>query len=703
MVPDLIDGAEPQHEGPPSPETLGRPSAWTLQVGDHRGHHGTLAALANGVIGVVGDVGPDPVGSRATFVAGAYGVAADGMVRPLPGPAWTAIGGDPPGTAWALDLRDGLLSRIDRRGRTTAARLVSVVRPTIGVLWAAGDVGGGWPAPLAPPDVPRALCADHTCEISSGGDGTDTAVVRGGREVVVATASQQVRRPHRMERIVSMARGPGAEGTARDALDEAVALGVDGLVAEHRAAWTSRWEDADIEIVGDPEAQLAIRFALFHLLSCAAPGDESPVGARGLTGLAYAGHVFWDTDVYILPALAAVAPAAARSILEYRIRRLPAARARARTGGLAGARFPWESADSGEDVTPRFGRDMHGEVVPITTGQLAEHITSDVAWAAVHYLDWTGDPSFLASGGRDLIVDTASYWMDRSQLDEWGLAHVYDVTGPDEYHECVDDDAYTNLMVRWHLGQAAHLVAAEGDDERASALRRRAAALVVGRRAGGRHEQFAGFDQLEAVDLADLGPTPVAADIVLGRARTVRSKVLKQPDVLMAHHLLPTAFSPAELQADLDGELPLICHGSSLSPAVCAAVLARAGRADEALELFRLASRIDLDDLTGSTSSGLHLATMGGIWQAVVFGFVGVIPGGRTLQVDPHLPTSWESVRVRFRHQGVLVELHVDHRTVSVEAEEPIPVRVQGVQLTAPVSQAIRHDHLRDQRAEMTS
>lgn len=691
-----------------SPEASEARPAWTLDVGDHRGHHGTLAALANGVIGVVGDVGDvggDPVGSRATFVAGAYGVAADGMVRPLPGPAWTAIGGDPPGATWVLDLRGGILSRLDPSGRTTAQRIVSIVRPSIGVVWAVGNPNEEWPAPLALPDGLRAMCAEHTYDVTTGIDGREAAVVRGGRDVVVGVASQQVRGPggHRLDRVVSIVRGAGAEASAQAALDEAVDLGVDELIAEHRAAWAARWADADIEVVGDAEAQLAIRFALFHLLSSAAPGDESAVGARGLTGLAYAGHVFWDTDVYVLPALAAVAPAAARSILEYRIRRLPAARARARAGGLGGARFPWESADSGEDVTPRFGRDMHGEVVPITTGQLAEHITSDVAWAAMHYLDWTGDPSFLADGGRELVVDTAAFWMDRSQLDEQGLAHVYDVTGPDEYHECVDDDAYTNLMVRWHLEQAADLVAEEGDDACASALRQRAAALVVGRRGDGHHEQFAGFDQLESVDLVELGPRPVAADVVLGRARTARSKVLKQPDVLMAHHLLPTSFSHAELRADLASELPLICHGSSLSPAVCATALARAGRPDDALELFRLACRMDLDDLTGTTSSGLHLATMGGVWQAVVFGFAGVVPGGRTLQIDPHLPAGWEALRIRFRHRGVLVDLQVDHRTVSVGTDEPIPVCVQGVQLTAPIRQAIRHGPIQHQTAGMTS
>lgn len=670
----------------PSAGPEGPPSGWTIRLGDQV-HHGTLAALANGTIGVVGGLGPDDVGTRATFVAGAYGESTDGLVRPLPGPWAAGVGRDPADATWQLDLRTGTLCRLDCDGSTTAQRIVSIVRPAITVVRALVDAGDPRPAPLAPPRAPPSLCADHTFDVRRGQDGIHTAVVRGARDAVVAVASQQVvgtERP-RLERVVAVARGAGAHASATEALTDAAAVGVDGLLAEHRVAWEARWAGADIEIVGDDEAQRAVRFAIFHLLSCAASTGESAVGARGLTGPGYAGHVFWDTDVYVLPALAALAPAAARSVLEYRIRRLPAARARAAAGGRAGARFPWESADSGEDATPRFGRDLHGDVVPITTGDLSEHITADVAWAASHYLDWTADAAFLTQGGRDLIVETATYWMDRSQHDARGAAHVYDVTGPDEYHECVDDDAYTNLLVRWHLGRAAEVLEQEGDEHRAGALRDRAAALVVGRRPGGGHEQFAGFDALDDVDLRTLGRLPVAADMVLGRERTARSKVLKQPAVLMAHHLLGDALSRADLFADLGAELPRISHGSSLSPAICSAVLARAGRPDDALALFHLAGQVDLLDLTGTTTTGLHLATMGGLWQAAVFGFAGVRLRHGVLDVDPHLPTSWASLRVRFLFRGVPVLVEIDHASVSVRAGRPLAVRVSGVSVDATI------------------
>lgn len=169
-----------------------------------------------------------------------------------------------------------------------------------------------------------------------------------------------------------------AAAAARDA----AATGFDRLLDEHRRAWAARWDDADIVVEGDDELQLAVRFALFHLMATAPDEGEAAVGARGVTGTGYRGHVFWDADTFVLPFLAATHPAAARAMLEYRVRRLPAALDAARAAGRAGARFPWESARSGRDVTPLSARDRAGRLVRIRTGQLEDHIVSEVAWAS---------------------------------------------------------------------------------------------------------------------------------------------------------------------------------------------------------------------------------------------------------------------------------------------------------------------------------
>ena len=171
------------------------------------------------------------------------------------------------------------------------------------------------------------------------------------------------------------------------------------LLDEQRRAWAQRWERADVRIEGDDELQQAVRVPLFHLMAAAGDRGEAPVGARGLTGRAYRGHVFWDADLFVLPFLAATHPQSARAMLEYRIARLPAALARAAAEGRAGARFPWESADDGTEVTPHAGRDQSGRLVPIRTGDNEIHIVGDVVWAALYYAEWTGDEEFARRSG----------------------------------------------------------------------------------------------------------------------------------------------------------------------------------------------------------------------------------------------------------------------------------------------------------------
>ena len=241
-------------------------------------------------------------------------------------------------------------------------------------------------------------------------------------------------------------------------LDAVVALGFDALETEQKLGWEARWEDADVVIDGDDELQLATRLALFQLMASVGDKGETAVGARALSGTGYRGHVFWDADAFVLPFFAATHPASARAMLEYRIRRLPAALEAARELGRAGARFPWESARTGRDVTPLSARDRTGRVVPIRTGQLEEHVVADVAWAASHYVEWTGDQEFANGPGLTLFIETARYWASRIRIDLDGSAHIYGVIGPDEYHEPVDDNAFTNVMARWNLRRAADAV-----------------------------------------------------------------------------------------------------------------------------------------------------------------------------------------------------------------------------------------------------
>ena len=194
----------------------------------------------------------------------------------------------------------------------------------------------------------------------------------------------------------------------------------------------------------------------------------------------------------------------------------------------------------------------------------------------------------------------------------------------------------------------------------------------------GRYEQFAGYFGLEPLLIADVAAPPVAADLLLGRERVAASQLIKQPDVLMLHHLVPDQVEPGSLAPNLDYYGRRTAHGSSLSPAVTAALLARAGLPDEALAMLRTALTLDLDDLTGTTAAGLHMANLGGAWQAVLAGIAGVRVQAGALTVDPRLPSEWESLQLRFRCLGRRVRLDITRERTRISADGPLMAAVDS-------------------------
>lgn len=623
-----------------------------------------IGTLANGGVGLRGSREEDGPGTGALFIAnGVY--TGDGVPRLLEGPVWTDLAVHGTGRGGRrLDLRTGVLLRHDSQSGLRSLRFVSGAR-----------VDGGGLRAEAPVERLEPGRDDRSAQA--------TSTAGGGITIAAHDRWAAARGRRSVERLVAWAADPHhvpAPATVGERLADLEAAGFDRLLAEHRESWARRWTDAGVWIDGAPDDQLAARFALFHLLAAAPDSGEAAVGPRGLSGQAYGGHVFWDADVYVLPALAAIRPSAARAMLEYRIRRLPAARAVAAALGYEGARFPWESADDGTDVTPRQLRGPAGEVIPVRTGEREEHIVADVAWAAHEYHAWTADPGFLHGSGRALIVDTARYWASRVHIDHAGHAHLDEVMGPDEYHDMVDDNAYTNVMARWNLRLAAALLEQDGEDPATVAAWRRLADRLVDGWDPERevHEQFAGYWGLEPLLAEHIAPRPFAADLVLGTERVAATQLIKQPDVAMLHHLVPGELPPGSLIADLDFYEPRTTHGSSLSPAIYAALLARAGQPDRALEAFRIAARLDLDDLTGTTAGGLHLATMGGLWQALAYGFLGLRPEVDRLHIDPHLPEGWTALRLHLNFAGRHLRIRADHACVSVGCDAPAVVRVGG-------------------------
>ena len=426
--------------------------------------HESLLTIADGRLGARGSplIG-DGASTPAVFMAGLY-EGSGPATELIPLPLWSRLREAPEirPSQRLLDLRTGVLYE---DGPLRSLRFHSLARPGTVAMRVRGD------AALLPP----------------GGQGTELGAA--------TLAYHDLRSNGRFERLGAYDPEPGVAEAAANAASE---VGFEGLLREHREAWARRWHEADIVIDGDPQLQGAVRFALFHLMASVGDRGEAAVGARGLSGPAYRGHVFWDSDVFVLPFLAATHPAAARAMLEYRFRRLDPARVVARHLGRAGARFPWESAVDGGDVTPGTAQLPTGQVLPVRTGSLEEHIVADVAWSAACYLDWTGDVPFAASAGRDLLVETARYWASRVRYDRDGRAHIEGVIGPDEYHELVDDNAFTNVMARWNLRRAASVEGITSEEH--AAWQAIADALVDGYNPSTRlYEQYRGFFDLESI------------------------------------------------------------------------------------------------------------------------------------------------------------------------------------------------------------
>jgi len=466
------------------------------------------------------------------------------------------------------------------------------------------------------------------------------------------------------------------------------------LLDAHTRAWAARWATADAEIASDAHIQRQIRFALYHLIGAAHPDPRTSVGARALTGERYRGHIFWDTETFVWPFYLSTHPATARALLTYRYNTLAGARNKARSLGYRGALFAWESTDTGEETTPPVINVPGIGRQPILTGIEEHHLAADIAYAIVQYRQATADDAFFLDYGAEMLLEIGRFWSSRAILGDDQRYHIRKVIGPDEYHESVDDNAYTNVMAQWTLRRAL-ATATELQDahsERWRALAERldlaqpeldtwrqvADGLVTGYDADtGLFEQFAGYYNLRQVDLTGHDMADQTMDVKLGWAALGQTQVLKQADVVMLMFLLWDNFSPAARTANFRFYEPRTSHDSSLSPSFHALVAARLGDLERAERYLLQAARIDLDFTRkgwAGASGGVHIAALGGIWQALAYGFLGMRARDQGLSFEPHIPAHWGELRMPLQWRGsqLRVTARADRAEVTVESGAPV-------------------------------
>lgn len=498
--------------------------------------------------------------------------------------------------------------------------------------------------------------------------------VIGASELVDGRQSFEVTRgeTYRIERVAALRTSRETDSPSELARSQAerAAEEIEDVVDQHCQAWLSQWQASDVRIDGDPAAQRALRFAIYHLLSCANPCEERvSIGARGLSGTGYKGHVFWDTEIFMLPFFLLTYPAAARAMLMYRHHTLAAARGNAARLGFEGALYPWESAGGGEDVTPPFVIAPDGEVVRILTGEQEVHISADVAFAVWNYWQSSADDPFLLNAGAEMLIETARFWASRAKHEDDGRYHIRKVIGPDEYHVTVDDNAYTNGMAQWNLETAAEItdLIAEQWPDKWQALSRRLGVDDDEKRAWqhaardmytgfdektGLFEQFRGYFELEDIDLASFDTRSAPIEMLIERDRLARSKIIKQPDVLMLVYLLWDRIPEDVRRINFEYYEPHCAHGSSLGPAIHSLLAARLGHMATAERYFQQAAEIDLANNMGNAAAGVHMGALGGLWQAAVFGFGGLCLTDNGPESHPRLPATWRSLSTQFQWRG---------------------------------------------------
>jgi alpha,alpha-trehalose phosphorylase len=464
-------------------------------------------------------------------------------------------------------------------------------------------------------------------------------------------------------------------------LDRCQELGFDGLAAAQADALAAFWERADVEVGTTPDTQRAIRWTLFQMFQASAQLQGSSIPAKGLTGQAYDGHYFWDTEIYLLPFLARALPDKAREILLHRYRMLDAARHRAAELSQRGALFPWRTI-TGEEASAYF-----------LAGTAQYHINADVTYAIRTYVEATGDEDFLWDHGVEIAVETARLFEDLGFY-RHNRFHIHGVTGPDEYTALVDDNAFTNAMARLNMRYAAEVATRmadehpdrwdalaqrlEFDDEEITRWRLAADAMYIPHDMDlGITPQDDDFLNKQPWDFEGVPSTKYPLLLHFHPLVIYRFQVLKQADVVLADFLLGEEFSDDLKRANFDYYDPITTGDSSLSACMQSIMAAQIGYADKAMQHFLHALFMDLADLAGNTTDGVHMASAGGMWLALTHGFLGMRRHGEILRFDPRLPEEWSHLTVNLAHRGRQLRIVLDHDGFTFELEgEPFEIEV---------------------------
>ena len=426
------------------------------------------------------------------------------------------------------------------------------------------------------------------------------------------------------------------------------------LYKEHKQIFNSKFDNSDVVISGNKKAQFAIRYSIYHLLILGNENYQTSIPARGVSGQTYKGAIFWDTEIFLLPFFTLTNPKIAKQLLMYRINTLNGALNKSKEEGYEGAFYAWESQEFGQEGCSKYNVSDPITNEPVRTyfGEKQIHISADIAYGVFQYINATDDLSILYDGGFNMILEIIKFFMSYSTNVE-GKYHLKDVIGPDEYHERIDNNAFTNYMVKYISDQFIKYSSLFNVEyEMLEKIKEYSSNIYLPSiNEDNLIEQFDGYYQKEDVYVDEVKKRIRHPQEYWGTENGVayNTRVIKQADVITLLALLSSNFSKKVMKANFDFYYPYTEHGSSLSASMYSIVASMIGYSDLAYSNFIKSATIDLGVeqkmwAGGIYIGGTHPASNGGSYLSLIFGMAGLNFDDGKINLNPNLPKNIKEI-----------------------------------------------------------
>lgn len=476
---------------------------------------------------------------------------------------------------------------------------------------------------------------------------------------------------------------PAFKKTAIELSQEACANGYEKALAENKKVWDAFWETTDVEIDDDALIQQGIRYGMFNMYQSTGKDGITNVSANGITGTAYSGHYFWDTEIFMMPMFTYTNPEVAKKLIEYRYNTLDGSRKRARDMEHPGALVAWNTIN-GEEC---------GHVFEAATAHY--HINADVGYAIYKYFEATQDEEFLLDKCAEVLFETSLCLSHRGAfIERKGNKFCLNVVcGPDEYNPVVDNNLFTNMMVRKHFyftletaerlktkrpQQYRELMEKCGiTDEELARWKRAADNMYLAY--DYENDMYMQDDSIlykDPIDIENIPPEKLPLLFTMHPLNLWRFKVCKQADIVLLTFLLHEEFTPEMRKKIFDVYEPLTIHDSSLSSNTYSIVACDIGYYDEAYDYLKQASRMDLDNVNKNTYFGLHAACMGSCWMMLVNGYAGLRVYDNRMHFKPYCDEKWKSYAFKLQFRGSILSIKVEKNQTTYKVLSGNPVEI---------------------------